>query len=136
MNIASFARRYCLLVYWCMFAALTLYQAHYPGLMLNPEQWRYPWGAVVAVWALLAVLIGVLHLILRPASFHRSWGRLLGALAYSAVLLALGFASVVTDMPGYYYVPAQFSVVTMAGMLVLALIQVVSAFWRRREHAA
>ena len=136
MNIALFARRYALLFYWLAFAVVTLYQAQYPGLMLRPEEWRYPWSAVVVVWVLLAILVGVLHLILRPANFHRSWGRLLGALAYSAVLLVLGFFSVVTDMPGYYYVPAQFSVVTMAGVLIFAVFQVISALWRRRRHAA
>jgi len=136
MNISSFARRYCFLAYWLMFALLTLRQARYPGLMRHPEEWRYPWDAVVVMWALLAVFVGGLHLILRPASFHRSWGRLLAAFAYSAVLLALGVDSVVTDMPGYYYVPAFFSFVTMAGLLVFALLQGVSALWYRRRSAA
>src|SRR5437773_5487300 len=111
MNIPLLARRYCLLFYWLTFAVFTLHEAQYPGLMLHPEEWRYPWSAVVVVWVLLAILVGVLHLILRPASFHRSWGRFLGALAYCAILLVLGFFSAVTDMTGYYYVPAQFSVV-------------------------
>ncbi len=136
MNIALLARRYCLLFYWLAFAVFTLYQAQYPGLMLHPEEWRYPWAAVVVVWALLAMLVGVLHVILRPTSFHHSWGRLLGALAFSAVVLVLGFFSVVTDMPGYYYVPAQFSAVTMASMLIFAVFQVISALWRRRKRAA
>jgi hypothetical protein len=131
MKMQPFARRYCLLAYWLVFALLTLYYAQYHGLMLHPEQWRYPWDAVVAVCALLAILIGVLQLILRPASFHRSWARVLGALVYSGVLLAVGIDSVVTDMPGYYYVPALFSVVTMAGMLILVFFELASAFGQR-----
>ena len=135
MTIPLFARRYCLLIYWLLFAAFAVHQARYPGLMQHPEEWRYPWGAVGAVWALLAVLVGILYLILRPVTFHRSWGRLTGALAYSAVLLVLGLLSVVTDMPGYYYVPAQFSVVTMAGMLIFAAFEIVSVLWQwQRRH--
>lgn len=102
----------------------------------HPEQWRYPWDGVFAVWGLLAILIGGLHVILRPGSFHHSWKRLLGALAYSAVLVVLGLGSVVTDMPGYYYVPAQFSVITMAGILIFAFVQVANTLWQCRRHAS
>jgi hypothetical protein len=115
---------------------VTLYYAQYRGLISHPERWRYPWAAVVEVWALLAMLVGVLQLILRPASFHRSWGRVLGALAYSGALLALGIGSVVTDMPGYYYIPAMFSVVTMTGVLGLAFFQLASALWRWKKWNA
>ena len=44
MNIPLLARRYCLLFYWLTFAVFTLYEAQYPGLMLHPEEWRYPWA--------------------------------------------------------------------------------------------
>ena len=135
MKMQSFARRYCLLAYWLVFVLLTLYYAQSHGLMLHPEQWSYPWDAVVAVCALLAILIGVLQLILRPASFHRSWARVLVALVYSGVLLAVGIDSVVTDMPGYYYVPAMFSIATMAGVLSLAFFQSAGALWRWKKHA-
>ncbi|MDR7149564.1 hypothetical protein J2W49_001513 [Hydrogenophaga palleronii] len=136
MNLALLTRRYCLLLYWLMFALITLYQAQWPGLMLHPERWSYPWRAVAIVWALLAVLVGVLYVILRPETFHRSWGRLAGALVYAAGLLVVGILSVVTDMPGYYYVPAQFSVVTMAVMLIFAAFQVLSVLWCRRRNSA
>jgi hypothetical protein len=120
-----------------MFALITLQQAQYPGFLIDREQWRYPWRGVIEMWALLAILVGVLHVILRPATFQHSWGRLLGALLYATVLLlGLGPASLATDMPGYYYVPAWFSIVTMVGMLTLALVEVVGALWRRRRHAA
>ena len=136
MNIALFARRYVLQFYWLAFAVFTLHEAQSPGLLLHPEEWRYPWGAVVVVWALLAMLVSILYAILRPGTFNHSRGRLLGALAYSAVLLVLGYFSVVTDMPGYYYVFAEFSIVTMAGMLLFAVFQAVSALWRWRRRAA
>jgi hypothetical protein len=136
MSIGSFARRYCLLAYWLMFALITLQQGQYPGLLTHPEQWRYPWRGVVEMWALLAVLVGILHVILRPATFHHSWGRLLGALVYATVLLGLGAASMVTDMPGYSYVPARFSFVTIVCVLCLALAEIVGALWRRSRHAA
>lgn len=136
MSILMFSQRYCLLFYWLVFAALTLYEAQFPGLMLHPEEWRYPWGAVFVVWALLAISVGILYAILRPASFNRSWSRLSGALAYSAILLFLGYISVVTDMPGYYYVFAQFSIATMAGMLVITVFQATSALWRSRRRGA
>jgi len=128
-------RRYCLVVYWALFAAFTLHQAQYPGMMLHPEQWRYPWGPAVVVVLLLAVLIAGLYLILRPASYHRSWGRLLGALGYSAALVVLGSFTIATDLPGYWYVPAEFAVVTFAGVVFFALVQVSAALWRRWEHA-
>ena len=137
MTIGSFARRYCLLVYWLMFALITLQWAQYPGFSIHPEQWRYPWRGVVEMSAFLAVLVGLLHLILRPVTFHHSWGRLFGALLYATVLLlGLGAASLRTDMPGHDYVPGLFSVVTMVGMLTLALIEAVGAWVRRRRHAA
>ena len=136
MKLGPLFRRYSLPVYWLLFAGFTAHQAQYPGLMLNPEQWEYPWRAVLVVWALLAVLVAGLYAILRPRTYNRSWWRLLGGLVYCAVLLWLGLESVVTDMPGYYYVPALFAVATMAGMAVFAVVQVASAVWHRWMHAA
>ncbi len=51
------------------------------------------------------------------------------ALTYSGLLVILGAASTVTDMPGYYYVPAQFSLVTMAFVLLFTLAQLAIALW-------
>ena len=136
MSIGPFARRYCLLAYWLIFALITLQRAQVPGLMLDPEQWRYPWRGVVEMWALLAVLVGVLQLILRPATFHHSWGRLSGAILYASVLMVLSVSAFATDMPGHHYVPQLFSVITMVGMLTLAVAEGVGVLWRRRRHAA
>lgn len=134
MNWRLVLRRYCLAGYWAACAVFTLHQGQYPGWMLHPEQWRYPWGAVSVVLLLLAVLVAGLHLILRPATYHRSWGRLLWGLGYTAVLVALTFLTVVTDQPGYWYVPAQFAFVTFAGVLAFALVQVGASLWRRLGH--
>jgi putative exporter of polyketide antibiotics len=104
--------------------------------MAHPEQWRYPYVAVGCVWVLLAVLLAVLYLILSPASFPYSWRRLLAAFAYSALLILLGIPSVATDLPGYYYVPAMFSVVTMGGVLALAVASAVCALLSGGKGAA
>lgn len=134
--MSAILRRYGLATYWLICALFTLRQARYPGLMLYPEDWRYPWKAVFVVWVLLAVLIGILHAILRPASYHYSWWRLLGALVYSALLFTMGIFTVVTDMPGYYYVPAMFSAVNLAIVLLFACSQGALWFFRRGRNAA
>ena len=136
MRAASLIRKYGLAIYWFAFAAYTTYMAQFPGLIAHPEHWSYPWRAVLVVWALLGILIGVLYFILRPATYRHSWGRLIGALIYSAILLAFGILSVVTDMPGYYYVPAMFSVVTFGLLLVFAIVQTGFSVIRKGSHAA
>jgi hypothetical protein len=69
-------------------------------------------------------------------TYRRSWGRLAGACAYSAALFVLGVLSIVTDAPGYYYVPAVFSVVTAGVMTALVLVTVGAAVVRKFRHAA
>ena len=129
------ARKYSLFVYWLLFVALTFYYAQFPGLIAEPEKWKYPWFEASIVCILLAILVSILQFILRPASYNYSWGRLFGAIVYSAIILALGAASVVTDLPGYYYVPALFSVVTMGGILLFAVIQVIMFILKRKQNA-
>jgi hypothetical protein len=104
--------------------------------MLNPEEWRYPWGAAIVVWILVGVFISILYLILRPVTYNFSWGRLVSALTYSALLLMAGLASVGTDLPGYYYVPAQFAIINMALILLFTAMQCGMAIWRWVKHAA
>ena len=89
----SLLRKYGLVGYWFAFALYTTYMAQFPGLMLDPSSWRYPWSAVIVVWSLLAVLVAILYLVLHPMTYRRSWGRLAGACAYSAALLILGLSS-------------------------------------------
>jgi hypothetical protein len=133
----SYLRRYGLAAYWALFAAYTMYMAQWPGLMLHPERWTYPWKSALAVCALLAVCVAILYVILRPMSYRHSWWRLLGALVYSGVLVALGISTVATDLPGHAYVPALFSVATLALVVVLALAQGMLILWARWSgHAA
>jgi hypothetical protein len=136
MNLRSALRRYGLGLYWAACALFTIHQGQYPGLMLHPEEWRYPSGAVAVVIVLLAVLVLGLHLILRPTTYDRSWGRLLGAIGYSAILVALSFLTVATDLPGYSYVPAQFALLTFVSVCVFAVGQLVGLLWRKWCHAA
>jgi len=128
-------RKYSFVAYWAAFAVYTLDQAQYPGLIAYPDQWTHPWEAVFVVWGMLGVLIGTFYMILRPMSFHWSWGRLLVALILGAVLLVCGIASVVTDMPGYYYVPAMFSLVTMVLLVLFALTLAIVRIYSSRNHA-
>ncbi len=135
MQIVAKIRRYGLAIYWVAFAAFTAYVARSPGLMIHPEEWTYPWKSVLFIWALLAVLIGLLYLILRPVTYHRSWGRLASALIYAGALLVLGMFTVATDMPGHGYVPAIFGLVTFALVVLLCIVQISSALWARWRHA-
>jgi hypothetical protein len=135
MQIITYARHYGFAVYWVVFAGYTAYLAQFPGLMLHPERWTYPWRSVLFIWALLAVLIGLLYLILRPVTYRRSWGRLVSALIYAGAMLAAGIFTVVTDMPGHAYVPAIFGLVTFALVVVLLFVQISTAVWARWRHA-
>jgi hypothetical protein len=110
-------------------------QGQYPGLE-NLSQWHYPVWGVVAVSTLIGIFIGILYLILRPATYRRSWGRLFAAIAYSGVLVALGIATLVTDMPGHAYVPAMFAIVNMALILLFAKLQAGIALLNEGERAA
>ena len=129
MEVTAKIRRYGLAAYWVLFAAYTMYMAREPGLMLHPEQWTYPWASALAVCAVLAVLVTILHAILRPVSYRRSWGRLICALIYSVALVGLGLATVATDMPGHAYVPGIFSLATLLLVVILGAAQIVVALW-------
>lgn len=129
MEATANIRRYGLAVYWALFAAYTMYMAREPGLMVHPERWTYPWESALAVSAVLAVLVTILHAILRPVSYRRSWGRLFCALIYSVALVGLGLATIATDMPGHAYVPAIFSLATLALVVILGVVQIAVALW-------
>ncbi len=129
-------RRYGLIAYWFLFAALTLYQAQFRGFVPDPEHAPYPWLSVFWIWVVLAVLIGVLYLILRPKTFQYQWARILAAVIYASILVLLAFVTFVTDMPGHYYVPAEFSFVTLIAVIAPALVGSAFALWRWIKHAA
>jgi hypothetical protein len=133
VNYRLIARRYFLVVYWLLFAAMAADWGQYPGLVLNRELVPYPWKGVGIMWALLGVEVAVLYAILRPVTFRRSWGRLALALLYAGLLVAYGVVTFVTDMPGYYYVPTYFAMATMLGLLVFAFLLGLTIWWRRRR---
>jgi O-antigen ligase len=118
----GFWRRYGLAVYWLLFALYSADAARYSGLVAHRQSASYPWVGLVATWVDLALEVMLLRWILRPRTFERSWGRLVVALAVYAVLAVLSAGTFVTDMPGYYYVPGQFHVVTFVGLFVVALV--------------
>ena len=119
------------IAYWAIFALVTLRQARFPGMMADLDEWTYPWGAVLIVWLLLAIFVGLLYGIIRPTSYNRSWRRLVGAIMYSVGLFVLAALTFFTDMPGYYYVLAAFAVFNLILMLLFAVTQAVSFALRR-----
>ena len=135
MNVRLLGRRYFLVAYWLVFAIWAVNWGKYPGFVVNPELAPYPWKAVGVTCGVLAVEVAILYAILRPVTFNRSWGRLGFALLYSACLLVFSAFTFVTDMPGYYYVPAYFSAVTMLALLVFALLLGLTGLLRRSRHA-
>ena len=135
MAMVIVARKYGLLFYWLAFVAITFYEAQFPGAWALPEKWRYPWMDAVVVASVLSLFVGILHLILRPMSYQRSWGRLASAWLYCGGLCLTGVASFATDEPGYYYVFAEFALVTFALMSAFTMIQLIALAWRRITHA-
>jgi hypothetical protein len=119
-RLGVWLRRYGLAAYWLVYAILTLDWARHPGFVPDPESVPYPWGAVFVTWGVVAVAVGILYAILRPPTFHQSWGRLGGALLFTAGLTLLAAMTFLSDMPGYYYVPHLFSFFTLLGLLLLA----------------
>jgi hypothetical protein len=134
MKYSAVARRYFLGAYWLVFVGLAVDWGQYPGYVLNPEQQPYPWKAVALICGLVAVAIAILYAILRPVTFHRSWGRLGFALLYAGALFVVGAATFVTDQPGYYYVPAFFSAATLLGLVAFAVLLGASTLCQRARH--
>ena len=118
----GFWRRYGLAVYWLLFALYTSDAARYSGYVAHRQTASYPWTGLVATWVELAFEVALLRWILRPRTFDRSWGRLAAALAVYAVLAELSAGTFVTDLPGYYYVPGQFHMLTFVGLFILMLV--------------
>lgn len=122
-------------VYWLAFMVFTAHYGQYPGLIAHPERWQYPYGAVLAVCALLTVLLVILYAILAPAKFPYSWRRLVAAMVYAVALFFMGISLVATDLPGYYYVPLAFGLATIACVLGITFVSAVCALRGGRERA-
>lgn len=120
--------RYGLLAYWLLFAVRTLDWARNPGFVADPANAPYPWAGVVATWDLLALEVSLVGWFLGPRPIHRPRrGRLGAALVLYAGLTAFSVVTFATDMAGYYYVPGQFHLVTLVGLLILALVRATRA---------
>jgi hypothetical protein len=116
--------------WWLLFAVLTFRAGKEPGFVMHPEQTPYPWRAVVLVCLLLAVEVVGLHWIVRPDS-ERPWRRLGLATALFGALSLVSLLTLVTDMPGYYYVPGNFHILTFAGLITTVAARSVARRWRR-----
>ncbi len=120
-----------LVLYWAGFAAWTLWAARDPGFVALPRLIPYPWLDVFVTWGMLAVETVILGAILRPSTFRRSWGRLAFALLLELCLLVWRAFMLRTDMPGTYYVPPLFTLVTCFARLASMATWSVGVGWQR-----
>ena len=131
MNKTSPLYKIGFMVYWLLFAMLTVYLGQFPGYVQHPETAPYPWLAVILVCLFLAILLAAFYFLLLPPLFRFSWWRLPASLALGAALLAASLFTFVTDMPGYYYVPHYFSFFTVLFLLVVSVSSIVGFIWRK-----
>jgi len=117
----GFWRRYFLAVYGLAFALYAADAARYSGFFVHRPMGTYPWVGLVGTWVNLALEVALLRSLLGPLTFAQSWGRLAAALGVYAVLGVLSAVTFRPDMPGYYYVPGQFHMVTFVGLFVFTL---------------
>jgi len=107
---------------WLAFAALTLEGARNPGFVSPDTPRAIPWNNVLVTWAILTFATALLHGILRPQTYCRCWGRLAGAIGYAVLLNVLTVVTYATDMAGYVFVPGRFALVTLLGLVLLAIV--------------
>jgi hypothetical protein len=118
--------------YWLFFSALAGYFGQFPGYVQHAELEPYPWREVLLTCGALAIEVAILYVILRP--FDRSWRRLAVALVYAGLLLVFGASTAISDMPGWFYVPAYFATVTTLILAARALAMGVATIWDRTRH--
>jgi len=118
--------------YWLAFAAFTLDAARNPGFVMHPDEVPYPWGAALITVALLGGQTAALNATLMPLRTTRSWRRVAGASALAFLFALLSIATMVTDMPGYYYAPRLFA---LTNLFVVPLIGVAFQLSPRTQDA-
>jgi len=103
----------------------------------------YPWTGVLLVCLWMALESAILYIILQPQKFTWSLPRITSALVIFIILSYVHSFIMATDQAGYFYVPAAFTFVITAFLLVLFLIGVARALIQRvidlrskREKAA
>lgn len=107
-------------LYWLFFAVLAVFAARDPGFVGQPELVPYPWLGLVFTWEILAALVAIFYFILKPAFVRGSTSRLGAAFALSLVMIIASILTMITDMPGLYYVPHYFSLLTFLILLVIS----------------
>lgn len=121
-----------LLVYWLAFVWVAIGAGHDPGFVMHPEAIPYPVVGVVVLCVVLAMLVALLGLVLRPPTTWRRWPRIALRTSYVFLLMVLMLPAGVTDLPGITYVPARFSMATLLVLSVWALYRVAAALMARR----
>jgi hypothetical protein len=118
------AKRYWLALYWLLFAGVTADWAGRSALWTQHIAFPpYPWRAVIFIWAVLALEIGILHLCI----YHRGrqgWSlrhRVGRALIYTFLLSVFHILVFATDRIRIYYVIDIFAVVTFLGLLIVSI---------------
>lgn len=122
-------------MYWLFFAALAFFAAQNPGYVRHPELVDLPWTGLFFTWAILAALIAGFYLVLKPALIGSSPTRLAVALALSLAMVVASIFTMVTDMPGLYYVPQYFSLLTFLVLLVVSASRAGRYLWRKAAGA-
>jgi hypothetical protein len=120
-------------LYWLVFALCSVDAAREPGFVSDPAHAPYPWLGLLTTWLILALETGLLNLILRPKSFARSWMRLSAAIALYVALSAFSTRTILTDMPGLYYVPGLFHLTTLVALIILAFVVATQDNWSRNN---
>jgi hypothetical protein len=115
MNVSLF-------VYWVVFVWLAIGAGRNPGFVGHPEAVAYPVQGVSTLCVVLALLVALLRLVLRPPLTWRRWARLALRASYVLLLIFLLLPATATDMPGIEYVPAKFSFVTLLMLAVWAVL--------------
>lgn len=113
-------RAIILVLYWLAFACYSVVAAQHPGY---GPRWLplpdFPWFGLLVIWTLLGLGAFALHVIFGARwSYHR---KLLVGLGLYGALAVISFVTWVTDMPGLFYVPGWFVLITFIGLLVLGL---------------
>ena len=112
---------------WCLLGvALVLwagqlenpYLTHVRGM---PPPHPYPWRGVLFLVGYMGVLCAMLSAILRPESYHRSWGRALSAFMVAGFFTGLG-------MLGAMHAPPYFSI-GLQWLLSVWLVTLLTLLW-------
>jgi len=126
-------RRYKLgfVLYWLLFAAFAVSAAKDPGFVRHPELVPFSWLGLFVIWGVLAVLVAIFYAILRPTFVKANFLRLTMALALSTVMVVASALTMVTDMPGLYYIPHYFSMLTFLILLTVFAMRVGKFLWQK-----